>query len=225
MLLDLDGTLIDPRPGIVGSVRYALGRLGAPVPPAEELTWCIGPSLRETFPQLLGSAAQVEEAVRLYREHYRGGAMYDAVLYRGIETMLEELATAGFRLVVVTAKPHAFARPIVAHFGLARHMAAVHGPGLDGTHDDKGELLAAVLAEEGIEPARAVMVGDRKFDALAARRNGVNAIGALWGYGSAEELRAAGASVLCAQPADVPAAVRRLIAANSVSSLTRAGRR
>ena len=211
-LLDLDGTLIDPKAGIIGSIRYALARLGASVPAAEELTWCIGPPLRTSFPKLLGSDARVEEAVAHYRENYRNGAMFEAAVYDGVEHMLDELSAAGLRLVIVTSKPSAFAEPIARHFGLLDRVEAVHGPGLDGTHDDKADLLAAVIEREEIKGVPAVMIGDRKFDCLAAKANGLPSLGALWGYGGAEELLEAGAAGLCATPANVAPSIRRLLA-------------
>ena len=70
ILLDLDGTLTDPARGIIGAYRFALGRLGLPVPEASALTWVIGPPLRVAFPRLIGPDADVEAAVRLHREHY-----------------------------------------------------------------------------------------------------------------------------------------------------------
>ena len=192
VLVDLDGTLVDPKPGLIGSFQYALRHLGAPVPPADELTWVIGPPLRVSFPKVLGDAMRTEEALAHYREHYRNGAMYDAIVYDGIVDALDRLSAAGCRLIVATSKPHAFARPILERLGLARHFAAAHGPELDGTNDHKADLLAHIIAREGIDPARAVMIGDREFDVIAAARNGIPAIGVTWGYGSAEELRSAG---------------------------------
>lgn len=210
ILLDLDGTLIDPRPGILGSIRVALQRMGLPAPPIDELTWAIGPSLRTTFPRLLGGHERTEEAVALYREAYADGAMYDAVVYAGIPEALEALAGAGGRLFIATAKPHHFARPIIERFDLARHFTGIFGPELDGTRDQKHELIAHMIASAGVRPERAVMIGDREHDMLAAARNGLPAIGVTWGYGSIAELEAAGASALCATPAGLAEAVRSL---------------
>jgi phosphoglycolate phosphatase len=207
VLLDLDGTLVDPKAGLIGSVQYALRRLGAPIPPADELTWVIGPPLRRSFPRLLGSDALTEEALAHYREHYRSGAMFEATVYDGIVDALDRLSAAGCRLIVATSKPHVFARPILERLGLARHFAAVHGPELDGANDHKADLIAHIIVREGIDPAPAVMIGDRQFDMVAAARNGIAAIGATWGYGSAEELRTAGAVALCDRPPDLPGAV------------------
>lgn len=202
VFLDLDGTLIDPKPGIIGSVQYALRQMGREPPPVEELTWAIGPPLRKTFSTLLGDA-QAEQAVAHYRAFYAEGAMYDCEVYAGIPETLARLAAGGHRLVVVTAKPHVFARPIVARLGLEMHVAAVYGPELDGTHDNKADLLAHVLKAEAVAPERAIMVGDRQFDILAAVANGVAGIGVTWGYGTPAELEAAGASRLCHTPSEL----------------------
>ena len=208
VLIDLDGTLQDPAPGIVGSVQYALSGLGLPVPDASDLGWVIGPPLRVSFPQLGVGTDRIDEALRLYRQNYGSGpadgsrepAMYDAVVYDGIPAALDTLRAAGFRLVVATSKPHVFARPVIDRLGLAGHFAAVYGAELDGTRDDKADLIRHILDAEGIGPDAALMIGDRKYDLIGARKNSVTAIGVTWGYGSVEELREAGASTLCDCP-------------------------
>lgn len=201
ILIDLDGTVHDPAPGIIGSVQYALRELGLSVPALSDLHWVIGPPLRVVFPQLGVKAEEVEEAVRLYRVNYRGGAMYDAIVYDGIPEALDELRDMGARLIMATSKPHPFAKPIMEKFGLADRFAAIHGAELDGTRDDKAELIRHILAEEDVDPTRAVMVGDRKFDCLGAGKHGIPTIGVLWGYGSADELREHGAARLAEHPA------------------------
>ena len=211
VLIDLDGTLLDPKPGILGSIQYALRRLGAPVPPIDDLAWAIGPPLRTTFPRLLGDNGQTEEAVALYRENYRNGAMYDAVVYPGIRQALDALTAAGCRLIIATAKPHLYARPILERFDLARHFTAIHGPELDGTNDSKADLIAHIIDRERVKPDAAIMIGDRQMDVAAAARNGMCTVGVTWGYGSIDELTAAGAASLCAAPPDLPRAVLCLL--------------
>ncbi|KAB2919516.1 MAG: HAD hydrolase-like protein [Hyphomicrobiaceae bacterium] len=203
VLVDLDGTLIDPKPGIIGSIQYALRRLGAPVPQAEELGWAIGPPLRATFPRLLDDPRATEDAVSLYRESYRNGAMFDAIVYDGVVEALDDLSGSGCRLIVATSKPHVFARPVLEHFGLAGRFSAVHGAELDGRNDSKIDLLAHVVACEGVVPSRAVMIGDREFDVVAAARNGIQAVGVTWGYGSVAELQTAGAAAICEAPSSL----------------------
>jgi phosphoglycolate phosphatase len=200
VLVDLDGTLVDPKPGLIGSVQYALRKLGRPVPPGDELLWLIGPPFRVSFPKLLGSPDRVEEAIGYYRESYFNGGMYDAVVYDGVPEALDTLRGEGHRLLVATSKPHYYARPILERFDLARHFVAICGPELDGTNDHKGDLIAHMIEHENVRPGAAVMIGDREFDVLAAARHRIPTVGVTWGYGSAEELTSAGAAALCHAP-------------------------
>jgi phosphoglycolate phosphatase len=217
ILIDLDGTLIDPKPGLIGSVQYALDKLGHPVPPADELLWLIGPPFRVSFPKLLGSADRIEEAIAHYRESYFSGGMYDARVYDGVPEVLATLSAGGHRLFVATSKPHCYARPIVQHFGLAGHFHAVHGPELDGTNDHKTDLIAHIIAREAVQPATAIMIGDREFDVTAAARNGIPTVGVTWGYGSAEELERAGAVTLCGAPTELAATALALLERKQVA--------
>lgn len=213
ILIDLDGTVHDPAPGIIGSVQYALRELALPVPQHEDLHWVIGPPLRVVFPQIGVKPGGVERAVQLYRVNYRNGAMYDAIVYEGIPAALDELRSLGARLIMATSKPHAFAKPIMERFGLAGRFAAIHGAELDGTRDDKAELIAHIIAEEGVDAKRAVMIGDRKFDCLGAGRHGIPTIGVLWGYGTADELRAHGAAHLAETPSELSRLAKQLLSA------------
>ena len=207
VLVDLDGTLVDPKPGLIRSVQYALGRLGFPVPSADELLWLIGPPFRVSFPKLLGTPHLTEAAIAHYRESYFSGAMYDAVVYDGVPAALDAMRAAGCRLFVATSKPHCYARPILERFDLAHRFAGIYRPEPDGTNDQKHDLIAHIIAREGVARKRAVMIGDREFDVAAASRNGIPSLGVTWGYGTAAELTHAGACALCHSPASLAAMV------------------
>ena len=210
LLFDLDGTLTDPKPGIVGSLRFALGRLNAPCPPDEVLATYIGPPLRRTFATLLDTddSDRIEEAIGLYRQRFAGTGLYENRVYDGVPEMLERAAAATVAYVA-TSKPAVYAERIVRHFGLAQHFRKVYGPELDGRYEDKAELLAHLLTRESVIPEAAVMIGDRQADVCAAKASGVRSIGVLWGYGSERELIDAGADVLCARPAELAAVLAR----------------
>lgn len=208
-LVDLDGTLTDPADGIIGGFQFALRKLDAPVPEKGTLGWVIGPPLRKAFPKLLPdpTTEHVEAAVAAYREYYSATGIYEATVYAGIPEALLQLRGAGFRLLLCTAKPRVFAGPVIEHFGLAGHFDGVYGAELDGRFDDKGDLIEHILAERGLVPAGVVMIGDRGSDMTAARRNAIPGIGVTWGYGSRDELQAAGAARMCGTPADLAATV------------------
>jgi phosphoglycolate phosphatase len=195
---DLDGTLTDPKPGITRCIQYALDRLGFPAPHADDLVWCIGPPLHASFKKFVGTDELADRAIELYRERFRDVGLYENRIYDGIEKTLSEVAACDRRLFVATSKPKVYADRIIEHFGLVRHFERVFGSELDGTRSDKAELLAYALAETRIDPARAIMIGDRSHDMIGAKKNGLKAIGVLYGYGSLAELTEAGASHVCA---------------------------
>lgn len=203
VFFDLDGTLTDPKPGITRSIQYALRRLDRAVPSEDDLTWCIGPPLRASFVKLLGGVEFADRGVELYRERFADTGLYENAVYPGIEPTLSALQAVGFSLFVATSKPRVFAERIIDHFGLRSYFARVFGSELDGTRVDKGHLLAYAIQETGVDPARAVMIGDRSHDIVGAAKNAIRAIGVTYGYGSVVELTEAGAASLCASPEDV----------------------
>jgi phosphoglycolate phosphatase len=202
VLFDLDGTLTDPREGIVACLKYALLGLGHDCPSDLDLARFIGPPLKESFAVLLHTAdrKQINAAVELYRQRFSSKGMLENTVYPGIHSALTTLRGRGALLFVTTSKPRVFAERIVEHFGLKEYFCTVYGSELDGTRSDKGELIAHVLQAESLSPHSTVMVGDRAHDIVSAKAHGVFPIGVLWGYGSSDELIAAGATTLCAKP-------------------------
>lgn len=190
VLFDLDGTLTDPFEGITRSIQYALERMGAPVPDAQELRWCIGPPLWESFSVLLNTddRAIQDQAVAYYRERFTVTGLFENTLIEGIDEVVRSLADDGRRLFVATSKPHAYAGKIVEHFGLMPYFGKVYGSELDGTRSAKADLISYLLEQENVDPGTCAMVGDRKHDLIGANANRVAGFGVLWGYGSRDEL-------------------------------------
>lgn len=212
VLFDLDGTLTDPFVGITRSIQHALEKLGAPVPAAEELGWCIGPPLWESFAVLLGQDGEtvndkvlLDRAVALYRERYTSVGLYENELIAGIAPLVEALTGAGLTLYVATSKPHAYAGKIVEHFGLMPQFRKVYGSELDGSRSAKAELIAHLIEQESRDAGRCVMIGDRKHDLIGAHANDMRAIGVTWGYGGYEELAAEHPALIARLPDEIRA--------------------
>jgi phosphoglycolate phosphatase len=167
------------------------------------LTWCIGPPLRGSMKRLLGSDELADRGVALYRERFSGVGLFENEVYPGVEDTLSALARSGRRMFVATSKAHVFADRIIDHFKLRIYFERVFGAELDGTHSDKTELLRYALRSADVDPSQAIMIGDRSFDMVGARNNGMTAVGVLYGYGSEAELRDAGAQHICATPQGV----------------------
>lgn len=207
-LFDLDGTLTDPREGIVACIRHALRALSVEAPPEEDLVQWIGPPLQSSFRTLLGDQRLAEQALRLYRERFATVGMFENTVYPGIQVALGTLRDLKVNLLVATSKPEFFATRILEHFELARHFSGIYGSELSGARSDKAELLAYILAERTLVAHDTVMIGDRSHDVLAARRNSVASIGVLWGFGSRKELTDARADALVWTTEELVATVR-----------------
>jgi phosphoglycolate phosphatase len=205
LFFDLDGTLTDAGEGITKCIQHALRSLGEPVPDATALNRFVGPPLSESFQVLLSERdrERIASAIAAYRDRYVRIGMYENSLYPGVAECLAELSGRGFRLYMVTSKPHVFAAKVADHFRISSFFQRIHGPELDGHRSNKTELVAHVLTTEVIPPDAAAMIGDRKQDVVAARSNGVYSVGVTWGYGSREELVAAGADLLVSSPEDL----------------------
>ena len=201
--LDLDGTLTDAAPGITRSIDEALRTLGLPSPGEHALRGMVGPPLQGIFPELGVPDGQVDEAIALYRARYTTVGLLENGVYEGVPEMMQALRDQGWRLALAPSKPIAYATKLTAHYALDVWLDDQFGSELDGTRTDKPSLLAYAVSRTGADAGRSFMLGDRRHDAAGAVANGMRALGALWGYGSREELAAAGATPLPA-PASVP---------------------
>lgn len=205
LLFDLDGTLTDPSVGITNSVMYALRHMGVEPPERRALYKFIGPPLMDSFAQEYGfSQEEARQAISWYREYFQDRGIFENAPYPGIADVLHALRGTGKRLLVATSKPEIFARRILERFGLIDAFEFVAGANLDETRTRKHEVIAYALETCGIcEKDSAVMIGDREHDVLGARREGLDCIGVLYGFGSREELLGAGAIALAETVWDV----------------------
>jgi phosphoglycolate phosphatase len=194
ILLDLDGTLTDPKVGITTSARYGLNKIGHPVAEHENLDWIIGPPLKASLAQILKvdvSDDLAEQALLGYRERFAVTGLFENEVYPDVKATLAALTARGFQLFLATAKPTIYAKQILVHFDLAQYFTEIYGSELSGERTNKGDLISYILEEQNLIAAECLMVGDREYDILGARRNGIETIAVEYGYGSDAEIRAA----------------------------------
>ena len=206
VVFDVDGCLLDSADGIVAGYQHALASVDFPVPSEEVLPSDLGPPVGTLFTGLGLTGSRLETAVAAYRRFYADDGIHRSSVYPGVEELLDALAGRGLTLATATAKLTPVAYAILDLHGLAARFAVVNGT--DPTHHTKTETLTRTLELlGGPPPAEVLMLGDRHSDVTAARACGVGSVGVCWGYGSTQELEAAGADHLVRSAAEVLALV------------------
>ena len=205
IFFDLDGTISDSYPGIVNSIVYALNKLDLPVPEEAVLKNFLGPPLAESFSKYCGmNKAQAFRTVDVYREYYAEKGIFEITIYDGLEDALGKLKKAGKTLAVATSKAEPYAIQILEHVGLDKYFDFICGATMDASRVEKPDVISYALSKlPGTDPSDVLMIGDRRHDAQGAAAFGLGFIGVLYGFGSRDELAAAGAKYFAAQPYDL----------------------
>jgi phosphoglycolate phosphatase len=205
ILIDLDGTITNPKEGITKSVQYALQAMGIMIDDLDSLTKHIGPPLRDGFMEYYGfSEEMAEKAVTKYREYYNVRGINENKVYEGMEKLLTRLKQAGKYLIVATSKPEELAIRVLESFHLDQYFDDICGATFDSSRSTKADVIKYAIKKNAINNLdRVVMVGDRKYDILGAKEVGIMSIGVLYGFGSEEELREAGADHIATKVEDV----------------------
>ncbi|EPF70734.1 HAD-IA family hydrolase [Acinetobacter rudis] len=191
ILIDLDGTLTDPKVGITTSARYGLNKVGYSLPAETNIDWIIGPPLKASLAKILNVAVdddRAEQALLGYRERFAITGLFENTVFPDVQTTLAVLQHQGFQLFLATAKPIIYARQIMQHFELDQFFTELYGSELNGDRTNKGDLIAYILEQQQLKSTECLMVGDREHDILGARRHGIETIAVEYGYGSPEEL-------------------------------------
>jgi phosphoglycolate phosphatase len=216
ILFDLDGTLTDPKPGITRCIQFALEALGEPAPQGDELNWCVGPPLKESFERLLQCQDEelLQKALNHYRDRYAKTGMFENTVYIGIPATLEKLKNIGFHLYVATSKPSVFASAILEHFRLSQFFRHTYGSELNGHLSNKTELVGHILQTENLNPDSTIIVGDREHDVVAGKTNGIYTAAVSYGYGTEKELADARPDVRFDTPDEIAFFFAELLASN-----------
>lgn len=206
VLIDLDGTLTDPKVGITTSARYGLNKIGHPIADDVNIDWIIGPPLKASLAKILNVSVNddlAEQALLGYRERFAVTGLFENLVYPSVAETLKALNERGYNLYVATAKPTIYAKQILEHFNLAQYLKVIYGSELTGERTNKAELIAYILEQEKLKAENCLMIGDREYDILGARKNGIETIAVEYGYGSNDELNKAEPKARIQQFADV----------------------
>lgn len=204
---DLDGTLCDTIADIADSLNRALAARRYPTFTTEQVKGMVGKSIAYMCQRAMpkGHENDWEQVKKDYFEDYARHLTDRTKPYEGIEEVLDELLRRGYKLAVVTNKPHAHAVAIVErlfkHHGDA--FSAVQGQASKFLTKPDPETLNFVMNNLNVDPKDAIYIGDSDTDIIFARNAGMPSIGVAWGYRGEELLRQTGATYIAHTPKDI----------------------
>ncbi len=206
LIFDLDGTLIDSLPGIAASLNRALERCSLPGHADGDVRRFIGNGSYELARRAMpddSPPADILAVETAFKDDYaltwpEGTAPYD-----GIPECLESLASAGFRLAVLSNKPHPFTVEIVQSLFPGLPFDPVFGQRPETPRKPDPEAALQIARHWGLPPEWCRFIGDSTVDLETARAAGMPAIAVSWGYHEAPALLSAGATVVAGKVTDL----------------------
>jgi phosphoglycolate phosphatase len=188
VVFDLDGTLVDTAPDLIGALNFILGREGLPPVPLTSARTLIGAGARRLLERGLevdGRHAGVDDINRLtddFIEYYAAHIADASRPFDGLEGALDDLAAKGYRFAVCTNKLEWLSKRLLDRLGLSARFAAICGADTFGISKPDPAILRQTVARAGGQLAGAIMVGDAGPDIGVARRAGIPVIGVEFGY-------------------------------------------
>lgn len=207
VLFDLDGTLLDTLEDLAEACNRVRAGLELPPHPLDAYRQFVGNGARKLVERMLPETMRefdaVEAALAAFRQEYAACWQAHSRPYPGIAEMLDALTAGGLRLGVLSNKPDFFTKLFVSTLLGRWPFAPVLGQreGVPKKPDPAGALESARLMD--VSPAETLFVGDSGVDMATAKAAGMTAVGVLWGFRGADELKANGADALAAEPGDI----------------------
>ena len=200
-IFDLDGTLIDSRAMITASLDAAFAAAGVTPPERKHFMSYVGLSLRDVMRSLAPheEAHQHDRLVEAYKQAFqdlRAANRHPEDLFAGAHDLLVKLrARDDVLLGIATGKSRRGVTHVIEKHGYDGWFTTIQTAD-DHPSKPHPSMIVAALAETGLEPQAAVMIGDTSFDIEMARAAGAGAAGVSWGNHQVAELQRAGAHTI-----------------------------
>ena len=184
VFFDLDGTLMDTSDGIFAGGRYAMDKVGIPIPEVRDWNIFIGPPLGDCFRITFGIRDEqiIRQLCEAYHEFYMKEGRLRARFYPGILDVVRQLKSRGYILGIASMKNEDLVQQMCRDFKVADLFDVQLGIDLVGTMT-KADLLKDGFARLGLRPDECVLIGDTPIDAKGATDAGCQCIRVSWGFG------------------------------------------
>jgi phosphoglycolate phosphatase len=199
VIFDVDGTLVDSQNMIVAAQREAFAACGLEPPSRARALSIVGLSLPEAFTALVGADGPVDALSAAYKDAFgrlRADPASEEPLFPGAQALIARLAArTDVLLGIATGKSRRGVAHILDRHGWRAVFATIQTAD-DAPSKPDPTMLRQAMAETGIAPEAAIMIGDTSFDMGMAKAAGVRPVGVAWGYHPVAALREAGADTI-----------------------------
>lgn len=220
VVVDLDGTLVNTAPDLVGALNTVLETEGLPTLPLAAAGHMVGQGAEALLRRGFAAAGatwsdpRAEALTAHFIAVYLERIARESRPYPGVEDALDALESAGARLALCTNKRTDLTLALLQAVGLSSRFEAILGGDWGGPMKPDGAPILETIARAGGDPARAVMVGDSDNDVLAAAAAGIPSVVFTFGY-CATPAAELGAILVLDAWADLPDAIASLAGAGS----------
>ena len=216
LVFDLDGTLVDTAPDLVGTLNHILGETDLPALPAEQIRPFISFGARRMLIEGLRLAGttrndqQIDGLLEQFLDHYSGNVAVNSAPYPNVADVLDTALQSGARLGVCTNKREGLSRTLLRELGLHDRFNAIIGRDTLDVYKPDPRHLTETIARAGGRPDRAIMIGDSATDVATAKAAGVPVVAVSFGY-SEHPAHALGADAVIDDYAELMAALSDLL--------------
>jgi len=207
VLFDLDGTLLDTIADLTDSMNIVLNRFGFPGHDAHACKMFVGDGVEmfafRALPENSRDQVMVKKCASLMRQEYKKRWAMKTRPYEGIPELLDELTRRNRKMAILSNKPDDATKEMVAELLSKWHFQPVTGAQLSFPKKPDPTLAIQTARQLRVSPERFLYLGDTGTDMRTAQSAGMFAVGALWGFRSADELTECGAQALVEHPGEV----------------------
>lgn len=188
LVFDLDGTLAETAPDIMGTLNVLLEREGLAALPLERARELVGAGARALIERGFKASGKplstdkLDELFSAFLPHYLGRIAEASFLFPGVEAALDRLAGKGFSLAICTNKPEPHSLALVEALGIKNRFRAIVGRETFPFFKPDPRVLIETIRISGGDASRAIMIGDSKTDLDTAKAANIPTIGVSFGY-------------------------------------------
>ncbi|MGD0189454.1 MAG: HAD-IA family hydrolase [Rhizomicrobium sp.] len=212
LIFDLDGTLVDTAPDLLGALNAVLVQEGRRTMDLADLRQLVGHGARAMLLEAMRRTGEPVPAERqpalidAFIAHYREHLADQSRPFPGVRETLERFSHDCFRMGVLTNKPQELAEPLLENLDLTRYFGAIHGAGRFSYTKPDARVFHHVVDELGGSGSCSIMIGDSATDVATARAAGTRVILLSYGY-TPEPVQTLGADVVADSFEELPSIV------------------